>query len=266
MMSAAAPHALVDTHAHLDHEMYDEDRDEVIARAKEAGLVAIVTIGTNVATSEAAVRLAEAHDTVYATVGIHPHEAKTATPAAYERLRALARHPRVVGIGEIGLDYHYDHSPRPVQREVFATMLGMARETGLPFVVHNREASDDVMAVLREHGRGLPGLLHAFTGSRAMAAECLDMGYHLSTGGMVTFNRAENIREVVADVPLERLLLETDAPYLTPVPLRGRRNEPAYVTHVARFLADLLGEDEAHIARTTTRNALQFFNIPQNAG
>lgn len=253
---------LIDTHAHLDHPRFDEDRDDVIRRAAEAGLVAIVTIGSDLASSERAVALAERYPSVFAAVGIHPHEASGATEAAYERLRVLADHPKVVAIGELGLDYYYDHSPRPVQREVFIRQLALARETGLPFVVHNREADTDVMAVLQDHGTDLPGVLHSFTGDDQMAAECIERGWMLSTGGMVTFANGAAVRDVLAGVPLDKLLLETDAPYLTPVPLRGRRNEPAYTLHVAQFLAAERGLDLAEVARVTTANAVELFRLP----
>lgn len=253
---------LIDTHAHLDHEWFDEDRDDVVRRALAAGVGAIITIGADLPSSEAAVRLAERYPSVYAAVGIHPHDAKTADEAAYARLKELAAHPKVVAIGEIGLDYYYDYSPRDVQRSVFIRQLQLAREVGLPFVVHCRDASEDVMAILREHGQGLPGLLHSFTGSPAMAEECLAMGYYISVGGMLTFKNAGAVREAVAVVPLERIVLETDAPYLAPVPLRGRRNEPAYVRHVADFLAKERGLNPAEVARVTTANARRFFRLP----
>lgn len=254
--------ALVDTHAHLDHPRFDEDRDEVIRRAGEAGVVAIVTIGSDLASSERAVALAEANETVYAAVGIHPHEASGATDAAYARLEELAAHPKVVAMGEMGLDYYYDHSPRPVQRDVFIRQLGLARDVGLPFVIHTRDSHEDVMAVLRDYGAGLPGVLHSFTGDASMAAECIERGWTLSTGGMVTFANADAVRDVIATVPLQKLLLETDAPYLTPVPRRGRRNEPAYTRHVAEFLAVERGVDVAEIARVTTANAAELFRLP----
>lgn len=259
---AAGDMELIDTHAHLDHEWFDDDRDAVVQRALAAGVVTIVTIGADVPTSEAAVQLAETYPSVYAAVGIHPHDAKTADEAAYRRLKELAAHPKVVAVGEIGLDYYYDFSPREVQREVFVRQLQLARETGLPFIIHNRDASEDVMAVLREHARGLPGVLHSFTGDAAMAAECMEMGWHISLGGMFTFKNAGAVRDAVAEVPLERILLETDAPYLTPVPLRGRRNEPAYVRHVAEFLAAERGLDVAEVARVTTANARRLFHLP----
>lgn len=252
---------LIDTHAHLDHPRYDDDRDEVIERAREAGVETIITIGSHLASSERAVELAEAHGAIYATVGVHPHDASSWTEATYARLKQLADHEKVVAIGEMGLDYHYDHSPRPVQREVFIQQLQLARETDLPFVIHNRNANEDVMAILREYGEGLSGVLHAFTGTEQMAAECLERGYLLSTGGMVTFNQATDVRDVIATVPLDKLILETDSPYLTPVPLRGRRNEPAYVTHVARFLAEERGIDVEEVARVTTANARGLFRL-----
>src|SRR5690606_9334665 len=285
---AAGDMELIDTHAHLDHEWFDDDRDAVVQRALAAGVVTIVTIGADVPTSEAAVQLAEPYPSVYAAVGIHPHDAKTADEAAYRRLKELAAHPKVVAVGEIGLDYYYDFSPREVQREVFVRQLQLARETGLPFIAHHRDASEAVMAVLREHARGLPGLLHSFTGdapagvlagvrgharglpgglhsfpgAAAMAAECMEMGWRSSLGGMFTFKAAGAVRDAVAEVPLERILLETDAPYLTPVPLRGRRNEPAYVRHVAEFLAAERGLDVAEVARVTTANARRLFHLP----
>lgn len=253
---------LIDTHAHLDHPRFDEDREAVLDRAWEAGLVAVVTIGSDLVSSERAVALAEAHDKVFAAVGIHPHDASGATEAAFDRLRQLAAHPKVVAIGETGLDYYYDHSPRPVQRDVFIRQLGLARETGLPFVLHNRAADEDVMAVLRDYGAGLPGVLHAFTGDEAMAAECIERGYMLSAGGMITFPKAEAVKNVIVQVPLDALMLETDAPYLTPVPLRGRRNEPAYTRYVAQFLARERGVGVEEVARTTTANAMRLFRLP----
>ncbi|HEY8417759.1 MAG TPA: TatD family hydrolase [Limnochordales bacterium] len=253
---------LVDSHAHLDHEQFAGDVDAVIQRAQAAGVRYIVTIGSDLASSEAAVRLAEAYPCVYATVGIHPHDATQFNEEAYRRLRELAAHPRVVAIGEIGLDYHYDFSPRPVQRAAFVRQLELARETGLPFVVHNREADTDTMAVLRDYAADLPGLMHSFAGSLEMLEECLAMGYLVSTGGMVTFRNADEIRAVMAQVPLDRLLVETDAPYLTPVPLRGRRNEPAYVQYVVAFLAQWRGVEASRLAAITTANACRFFRLP----
>lgn len=253
---------LVDSHAHLDHDLFAGDVDAVIVRAQAAGVRYIVTIGSDLASSEAAVRLAEKYPCVYATVGIHPHEAVQLDDKAYRRLQELAAHPRVVAIGEIGLDYYYDHSPRPVQRDAFIRQLELARETGLPFVVHSRDADADTLAVLRDWGQDLRGLLHSFAGSDEMLAECLAMGYLVSTGGMVTFKNAGAIRSAMAQVPLDRLLVETDAPYLTPVPLRGRRNEPAYVQYVVAFLAELRGVEPAHMAAVTTANACRFFGLP----
>lgn len=253
---------LVDSHAHLDHEQFAGDLDAVIQRAQAAGVRWIVTIGSDLASSEAAVQLAASYPCVYATVGIHPHDAVQFDEDAYRRMRELAAHPRVVAIGEIGLDYYYDHSPRPVQRAAFIRQLALARETGLPFVVHNREADADTMAILRDWAPDLPGLMHSFAGSEAMLEECLAMGYMVSTGGMVTFRNADAIRAVMAQVPLDRLLVETDSPYLTPVPLRGRRNEPAYVQYVVAFLGEWRGVDPQHLAAVTTANACRFFRLP----
>lgn len=257
---------LIDTHAHLDHPRFQDDLEQVLRRAEQAGVGTIVTIGAHLASSERAVQLAEMFSSVYATVGVHPHDASGWNEQTYDRLKRLAEHPKVVAIGEMGLDYHYDHSPRPVQRDVFIRQLQLAQETGLPFVIHNRKADADVMAILREHGEGLAGVLHSFTGDEQMAAECLERGYVLSVGGMVTFKQATDVRDVIAGVPLDKLLLETDAPYLTPVPLRGRRNEPAYVAHVARFLADERRVDVEEVAAVTTANARRLFRLPPTSG
>lgn len=265
---------LIDTHAHLDHEQFAGDLDDVLERAAKAGVVQIVTIGTTVETSAQAVELAERYPQVYATVGIHPHDAASADEDAFVRLKAWADHPKVVAIGEIGLDYYYDHSPRPVQVDVFRRQLELAREVGLPIVIHSRDAAgsraayDDIRDVLaaveREDGTPLAGvLLHSYTGPADMAAYFVEeLGCHLSTGGIVTFKNAGPIREVFQKVPLDRLMVETDCPYLSPEPLRGRRNEPARVRLVAEYVARLRGLDPEELARITTANARRFFRLP----
>lgn len=262
---------LIDTHAHLDHEQFAGEEAEVLQRARAAGVVQVITIGSDLATSRRAIELAETYPEVYATVGIHPHDAASADDDAFRTLASWAAHPRVVAIGEIGLDFHYDFSPRDVQRDVFRRQLRLAGQMGLPVVIHDREAHDAVMEVLEEawaaeeEGSGPPCppvVLHSFTGTWEMAARCLEKGCYLSIGGMVTFKNAAPIRDVFRRVPADRLLLETDAPYLSPEPFRGRRNEPARVRVVAEFLAALRGEDVENLAAQTTANARRFFRLP----
>ncbi len=283
---------LIDSHAHLDFPRFDTDREAVIARARETGVVAILDVGTDLASSRAAVALAQQHDFIYATVGVHPHDAKTITPAVLDALRALARHPKVVAIGEIGLDYYRDRSPRPVQRRAFADQLALAAELGLPVVIHSREAHDDVLAALREWGsspagglegrlapppvgglegrlapppvggtEGGPGVLHSYSGGPDRLAEVLELGFSIGISGPITFPKANRLRAVAAAVPLERLLVETDCPYLTPLPYRGRRNEPAYVRHVAEAVARARGVSLETVAQATTSNTCRLFGI-----
>jgi len=245
---------LVDSHCHLDDSQFDPDREEVIARALAAGVTQMLAIGTGEGPPdlEAAIRLADRHDFIYATVGVHPHDAAKATAQTFDRLRELARHPKVLLIGEIGLDYHYDFSPREVQREVFASQLGLAAETGKPVAIHTREAWDDTVDLLRRHGHG--GVMHCFTGDAGQARQALDLGFHLSFGGVLTFPKAEANREAARLAPAGRLLIETDCPYLAPVPKRGKRNEPAFLVETARKLAEVRGVSLDEIAEATTRN------------
>jgi len=260
---------LVDSHAHLDFPQFDADRDVVIERAREAGVIAIVNVGTSLASSRAAVALAERHDFIYATVGVHPHDAKMVTPEVLAELRVLARHPRVVAIGEIGLDYYRDLSPRPVQRKVFADQLALAAELELPAVVHSREAHDDVMAILREWVDSLPGgemeggngVLHSYSAGPGRLDEMLELGFSIGISGPVTFPKANALRAVAAAAPLERLLVETDCPYLTPAPHRGRRNEPAYVRYVVEAVARARGTSVETVARATGDNGRRLVGI-----
>ena len=257
----------IDSHAHIDGPEYDADRDEVVAQAREAKVGAVLNVGTGDPHSgsfERAIAGAEKYQDVYAAVGVHPHDAKLFDDAAEERIKKLVESgARVIAWGEIGLDYHYDHSPRDVQREVFARQLRSAREVGLPVIIHSREADDETVETLRAEcgGRGACGIMHCFGGSLEMAQSVLDLGFMISFAGNITFKKAENLREVARQMPLDRLLIETDCPYLTPVPFRGRRNEPARVVEVARCIAELPGRDTEEIGRVTTENFLRFFNL-----
>jgi TatD DNase family protein len=245
---------LVDTHCHLDAAPFDEDRDAVVARAVEAGVDRMMAIGTGDGPPdlEAGIRLAERYPFLYPTVGVQPHDASKAGEETWDRLRDLARRPDVVAVGEIGLEYHYDTSPRPVQREVFARQLRMAQDLGKPVVIHTREAWADTMSLLRGWRSGC--ILHCFTGDAAQAEEALAAGFHLSFGGVLTFPKASANREAARIAPADRILVETDSPYLAPVPRRGMRNEPAFVVETARALAAIRGASLEEIADTTTRN------------
>jgi TatD DNase family protein len=249
---------LIDSHCHLDDEQFNADRDEVIARARAAGVERMLAIGTGDGPPdlEAGIRLAERYEGLLATVGVHPHNAKQAGPDTLPRLRDLLRHPKVVAIGEIGLDYHYDFSPRDVQQSVFIAQMELAREAGKPIIIHTREAWDDTFRLLREHWQpaGLGGIMHCFSGGPEEARQCLDLGFSLSFGGIVTYPKALNVQEAARITPADRLLVETDAPYLAPVPKRGRRNEPAFVVETARKLAGLRGETLEEVASATSRN------------
>ncbi len=249
------PSTLVDTHCHLDNEQFESDREAVIERARNAGVERMMAIGTGDGPPdlEVAVRLADAYPFLYATVGVHPHDASKATEQTFARLRELLRHPKVLALGEIGLDYHYDFSPREVQREVFERQLDLATEAGKPIVIHTREAWTDTLDVLRARWQG-EGIMHCFTGDAAQAREALEYGFHLSFGGVLTFPKAESVREAARITPEDRLLIETDCPYLAPVPRRGKRNEPAFIVETARRLAEVRGVTPDDIARATTAN------------
>ncbi|MFN6963357.1 MAG: TatD family hydrolase [Pyrinomonadaceae bacterium] len=259
---------LVDSHCHIDGEQFDADRDEVVARAKDAGVVAMLNVGTGDPHSDDlrnAVAVAEKYDGVYASVGVHPHDAKLYDDAAEAHLVELVRSSKkVIAWGEIGLDFYYDHSPRDVQVDVFRRQIRKARELDLPIIIHSRDADDETVRVLKEECsrddfRG--GIMHCFGGSAAMAREILELNFLISFAGNVTFKKAENLRDAARAVPLDRMLIETDCPFLTPVPFRGKRNEPAYVEHTARFLAELLAVDAEDLARRTTANFFEFFKL-----
>ena len=252
---------LIDSHAHVDFPQFDDDRHAVIERAQAMGLVGLVNVGTNVQTSRASVGLAERHDFIYATVGIHPHEAETATGEALDGLRALARHPKAVAIGEIGLDYYRDYAPRAAQRRAFQDQLALASDLDLPVVIHSRDAHDDVLTIL-SNWEGT-GVLHTYAGGTERLDRVLAMGFCIGISGPVTYAKAEQLRRVARDVPLDRLLIETDCPYLTPEPHRGKRNEPTYVRFVAQAVAKARGDSVQQIARATTENARRLFGFPR---
>lgn len=252
---------LVDSHCHLDFDSFDEDFDDVLVRARTAGVCTMVTICTRLSAFEEVRAIAEKDPDIYCSVGVHPHEAGeegVETPAA---LIERAAHEKVVGIGETGLDYFYEHSPREAQATSFRAHIAAARETGLPLIVHTRDADDDTVAILREeHARGpFPGVIHCFTSSRALAEAALALGLYISLSGIVTFKSARDLQETARIVPLDRLLVETDAPYLAPVPKRGKRNEPAFVAHTAAFVAELRGETPERLAEATTDNFFRLF-------
>ncbi len=257
----------VDSHAHIDGEEYDADRDEVVERARAAGVLAILNVGTGDPRSgafERAVRVAEGYEITYAAVGVHPHDAKLFDDEAEALLKRLAvESPRVIAWGEIGLDYHYDHSPREVQREVFRRQLRIARGMKLPVIIHSRAADEDTCEILREEmdGSASRGVMHCFGGGLPMAESVLELGFMVSFAGNVTFKKAEDLREVARRIPTDRLLAETDCPYLSPVPFRGRRNEPARVREVTACLAELHGVTTEEMGRITTENFSRFFGI-----
>ena len=239
---------------------FDPDREEVVERAKKAGLEAIITIGSDIESCWKAIELAEKYDFLYASIGIHPHDAKDFDERSYGELRELARDPKAVAVGETGLDYHYDHSPREKQREVFRAHLALARETGLPAIIHSREAGADTLAILGESGN-TKGVLHCFSGDMEMAEAAMGMGFYISIAGPVTFKKSVKLRDIAARIPDDYLLIETDAPYLSPEPMRGKRNEPAYIVNTAGEIAHLRGVSLEDIARITSLNARRLFGI-----
>jgi TatD DNase family protein len=263
----------VDSHAHLENSRFDDDRAQMLARARQAGVGAVLAIGNGdgPANVECAIPFAEQHDWIWATVGIHPHEARLADRDAYEKLARLARHPKVIAWGEIGLDYFYDHSPRDVQQRAFIEQMELAALAKKPIVIHCRpsddsqNAWDDTLRLLRRHWAptGLRGILHCFTGLQEHARAALDLGFVLSFAGNITFPKAQNIRQVAAMVPLDGFFTETDSPYLAPAPHRGRRNEPALVVEVARQIAELRNRAQEEIAALAADNFFRFFALPR---
>lgn len=256
----------IDSHAHIDGPEYDEDREEVIQRARAAGVLTILNVGTGDPHSgalERAVELANQHDDVYAAVGTHPHDAKLYDENADQRIRNLIKeNSRIIAWGEIGLDFHYDNSPRDVQAEVFKRQLRSAIDCDLPVIIHTREADEETIEILTTQYKGTRGgILHCFGGSRRLAETAIGLGFLVSFSGNITFKKAQDIRDVAAQLPLDRLLIETDCPYLTPVPYRGRRNEPARVIEVARAVAELHGVDVERVAEVTSENFTRLFKL-----
>lgn len=253
---------LFDSHAHLDSERFDGERDLIIERAKEAGLSLIMNPGASYESSVRAVELSEKYDMVYAAVGVHPHDADTVDEMMLSLIKALARKKKVMAIGEIGLDYHYDYSPRDVQKKVFIDQIRLAKSLKLPIIIHDREANDDVMRILKEEEAFETGvLMHCFSGSAELARQYVKLGAYLSIAGPLTFKNNRKTVEVVETVPLDRLFVETDSPFLTPVPYRGKRNEPAYVQYVADKIAEIKGLTYQEVVDATKENACNFFKI-----
>jgi len=255
------PPALIDSHAHLDYEELEQDMPGVLQRAREAGVAGIVTIGTDLASSRRARQLAHAHPRLAATAGIHPHEASKARPEDWPALEQLCADPRVVAVGEVGLDYYYDFSPPDVQRETFRRQLGLCAAVGLPLVIHVRDAYDDAFGLVEQEGLPCGGVLHCFSGGPRECERALALGLYVSLAGIVTFPKATQLQQAATLVPADRLLVETDAPYLAPVPRRGKRNEPAFVVHTARRVAELRGVDLDQLARQTRANTVRLFGL-----
>jgi len=260
---------LIDSHAHLDVPHFDADRTEVIFRAREAGVEIFLEIcGSDVAKGslDAGLRLVEAHPFIYGAVGLHPHEASLFNDALEQKLLAMSRHQKIIGWGEIGLDYYYDHSPRDVQRQAFRRQLELGLEQRLPVIIHTRDAEDDTIAILKESwadrgGDAIGGIIHCFTGTQKLADAAIEMGFHISFSGVLTFKTAEQLRDVARTVPTDRLLVETDCPFLAPVPYRGKRNDPAFVIETATKLAELKEVSLEEIAKTTTSNFKRLFHL-----
>ncbi|MGM0754506.1 MAG: TatD family hydrolase [Bacillota bacterium] len=253
---------LFDTHVHLNAEQFDEDLEEVISRAREAGVENMVVVGFDRPTINRAMELIEQYEFLYASIGWHPVDAIDMKDEDLAWIEELSSHPKVVAIGEMGLDYHWDKSPKDVQKEVFRKQIHLAKKVKLPIIIHNRDATQDIVDILREEGaEEVGGIMHCFSGSPEIAQECVDMNFYISLGGPVTFKNAKKPKEVAKEIPLEKLLIETDCPYLAPHPNRGKRNEPAYVKLVAEQIAELKEVSLKEVENITTENAKKLFNI-----
>ena len=252
---------LFDTHAHLDFPKFDKDRDEVMKRAREAGVVNILTVGADINSSSRAVELAESIPGLAAAIGLHPHDASDFTPDTARELKKLAGREAVKALGEIGLDFYYDNSPREQQKQAFRSQLRLAAMLELPVIIHSREAEEDTLKILQEEGAGLAGVVHCYSSSAGMAERLVEFGFHLGFTGLVTFRKLGWLREIVSQTPPEKILLETDCPYMAPEPKRGKRNEPAYVKYVAETAADCLNLSVEQVAELTTANGQQLFAL-----
>ncbi|UXH42896.1 TatD family hydrolase [Rossellomorea vietnamensis] len=253
---------LFDTHVHLNAEQFDEDLEEVLSRAREAGVEKMVVVGFDRPTINRAMELIDQYDFLYAAIGWHPVDAIDMNDEDLVWIEELSQHPKVVAIGEMGLDYHWDKSPKDVQKEVFRKQIQLAKKVKLPIVIHNREATQDIVDILREEGaEEVGGIMHCFSGSPEIAQECVEMNFYISLGGPVTFKNAKKPKDVAREIPLEKLLIETDCPYLAPHPYRGKRNEPAYVKLVAEQIAELKEVSLEEVEKITTENAIKLFNI-----
>lgn len=253
---------LVDSHCHLDFDVFDEDRQETIQRARDAGVATMVTICTRVTRFEEIRAIAETDENIWCSVGIHPHQAEEEPVVTVEDLVSRAAHPKVIGIGETGLDYYYDNSPRGLQETSFRTHIAASRETGLPLIVHTRDADEDMADILEdEMGKGaFPGVLHCFSSGRRLAERALDIGFYISLSGIVTFKNAQDLRDIAKDVPVDRILVETDSPFLAPIPNRGKRNEPAFVADTAAKVAELKDVHKHALSMASTENFFRLFS------
>lgn len=251
----------VDSHCHLDFPDFEAELDTIIQRARSMGVSHMTSIGTSLKTINKTLKVAEAYPFIYATVGVHPHDAEAEFDISYEDLAKIAEHPKVIGIGETGLDYFYEHSPKEKQQDLFRLHIKVARDFDLPLIVHTRDADHDCLAILKEEmGKGaFKGLIHCFTASQKFAQEVLKLGFYISISGIVTFKKATELHEAVRQIPLDRLLIETDSPYLAPIPHRGKRNEPSFVIHVAEAIAELKDCPLPEVARVTTQNYFDLF-------
>lgn len=254
---------LIDTHCHLEMDEFDKDRDKTIRRAKDTGIEYIINIGSDRKGNVRGLKICSEHSEVYAAVGIHPHDAKTLNEKLFTEIKNWLKQPKVIAVGEIGLDYHYMHSPKGIQLDAFSKQIAMAKDLGLPIIVHSREAEHDTLQILEKEASGLPGVLHCFSGDMEMARKAMNLGFYISIAGPITFKNAKKLREVARFIPDERLLIETDAPYLSPVPMRGRRNEPSFLKYTAQAISEIRGMSFSDIARITNLNAKTLFKIGQ---
>lgn len=252
----------IDSHAHLDDKRFDADRDRIIKSLKDNKVDYVFNIGADLKTSEASVALANKYDNIYAVVGVHPHAAKEVDLKTIERLRTLSQERKVIAIGEIGLDYYYDNSPRDIQVKWFKEQIELAKEVDLPIVIHTRDAAQETFDILKVHAKDHPVIMHCYSGSVEMAEEYVKLGYYISLAGPLTFKNARVPREVVEKIPMDRLLIETDCPYLTPTPYRGKRNEPMFVRYVAEAMAEIKGISIEDVGRITTENVKKAFRMP----